>query len=459
MSTPLVRSPVSTRRTPPHRRFLERLTPRLRPEKGLYQGEPEACRRNVLDLVLVLAQLGVLTGVFQLFQLEGRGFLIMTRIALIGLPIHYALPYRWKQPFLIGATLLGLGLTYDTTTALAVSLLGAFLVGLCYLPVPWAFRAGMVAAFAMVAALARVQVIHLGLPELVWPVLASFFMFRMIVLLYELKHASKPERLVDVLSYLFLLPNTCFPHFPVVDYRTMRRGYFAEDIHKIQRVGLGMMVTGTIHLLLYRIIDQHLRLAPDRVAGPFSLVEYLIFNYLLYLRVSGQFHIACGLLHLFGYKLPETHHHYLLATGFTDYWRRINIYWKDFMVRVVFNPVVFRLKKWPQPRALALATVVVFVTTWLLHGYQSFWLRGYWTLSVTDALFWGILGTLVLFNIQSDARRVRVSPRKRAQVTVRSETIRVLKIVGTLATLSLLWGLWSSPSLSAFLDLLRRGIP
>ena len=113
-----------------------------------------------------------------------------------------------------------------------------------------------------------------------------------------------------------------------------------------------------------------------RCTGRRALLGYLVCNYLLYLRVSGQFHMACGMLHLFGFQLPETHHHYLLATGFTDYWRRINIYWKDFMVRVVFNPVVFRLKRRPQPVALAAATAAVFVVTWLLHAYQSFWLRG-----------------------------------------------------------------------------------
>ena len=110
--------------------------------------------------------------------------------------------------------------------------------------------------------------------------------------------------------------------------------------------------------------------------GPAGLAAYLVCNYLLYLRVSGQFHMACGMLHLFGFQLPETHHHYLLATSFTDYWRRINIYWKDFMVRIFFNPVVFRLKRWPQPAALAAATAVVFLATWLLHAYQSYWLRG-----------------------------------------------------------------------------------
>src|SRR5271156_5568591 len=115
--------------------------------------------------------------------------------------------------------------------------------------------------------------------------------------------------------------------------------------------------------------------------------------------------MACGMLHLFGFQLPETHHNYLLATGFTDYWRRINIYWKDFMVRIVFNPVVFRLKRWPRPLALTAATAVVFVVTWLLHAYQSYWLRGVWGFSAPDALFWGILGILVLINVQLDARR------------------------------------------------------
>jgi D-alanyl-lipoteichoic acid acyltransferase DltB (MBOAT superfamily) len=166
--------------------------------------------------------------------------------------------------------------------------------------------------------------------------------------------------------------------------------------------------------------------------------------------------MACGMLHLFGFQLPPTHHHYLLATGFTDYWRRINIYWKDFMVRLVFNPVVFRLKRWPQPAALAVATVVVFVATWALHAYQSFWLRGSWGISGPDALFWGILGALVLVNVQLDARR----PRGRAgkgPATALGTLVRGAKVAATFTTIALLWSLWSSPSLESWVDLMRRG--
>ena len=205
------------------------------------------------------------------------------------------------------------------------------------------------------------------------------------------------------------------------------------------------------------MIDRLLMISPDAVDGPISLAWYMVGNYLLYLRVSGQFHMACGMLHLFGFQLPETHHRYLLASSFTDYWRRINIYWKDFMVRVVFNPVVFRLKRWPQPAALAAATAVVFLVTWLLHAYQSYWLRGVWGFGVPDALFWGILGVLVLINVQLDARRgtrrapgpSRPAPRL---------ALRALRVAGTFTTIAVLWSLWSSPSVASWLDMICRGL-
>jgi D-alanyl-lipoteichoic acid acyltransferase DltB (MBOAT superfamily) len=168
--------------------------------------------------------------------------------------------------------------------------------------------------------------------------------------------------------------------------------------------------------------------------------------------------MACGMLHLFGFQLPETHHCYLLATGFTDYWRRINIYWKDFMIRIFFNPVVFRLKRCPRPAALAAATIVVFLATWLLHAYQSYWLRGCWGFTVPDALFWGLLGALVLVNVQLDARRGQTHTGRYQTAPDWSELmVRSVKIAGTFITVTLLWSLWSSPSVSAWVSLMRRG--
>jgi alginate O-acetyltransferase complex protein AlgI len=429
------------------------------PPRGLYAGEPTSCRRALGNFLRIWAHLGLLLGVVRVYRIEGRAFQLLVALAAVVLPVHYVLPLRWKQPCLLAVSLLAIGWIFGAGTLGVVLLAGAILIGLTYLPLVYGARVALIGAVALALAIGRAAATSLPLPETCWPIIGTLFMFRMVIYLYELGHAEERERPIDVLSYFYLLPNVCFLHFPVVDYRTFRRGYFAEEIHATQRRGLAMMSNGVMHLLLYRLIYHRLLVPAEQVHDPASLAGFLVCNYLLYLRVSGQFHIACGMLHLFGYRLPETHRRYLLATGFTDYWRRINIYWKDFMVRVVFNPIVLRLRRRPQPLALAVGTLAVFITTWLLHAYQSFWLRGRWGFSVPDALFWGILGALVLINVQNDARTpLRRGRHPGVNGGLRDWAVRVLKTAGTFATITLLWALWSSPSVGSFVAMLRRGL-
>jgi hypothetical protein len=427
---------------------------------GLYPGEPEACRRNLHNFLPVLGHLGLMLALFKVYNVETRVFQRLFLLAVAALPVHYLAPYRWKKPLFVAASVGALAWVFDPATTLTALGVAAVLIGVCYLPVAWAARAGLVAAAAAACALARSGAIGGPVPGHVWPLVATLFMFRMVVYLYELKHAKKPEPLADTLSYFFLLPNYYFWHFPVVDYRTFQRGYFARDVHATMRAGLQMVFRGTTHLLAYRLVYHELLTQPEDVRGPLSLAAFLACNYLLYLHVSGQFHVACGMLHLFGFALPETHRHYLLASSFTDYWRRINIYWKDFMVRVVFNPVAFRLKRWPRPAALAAATAVVFVVTWALHAYQAFWLRGDWGFSAPDALFWGVLGLLVMANVQLDARRTGAASRaaKSAPAGPRARAALAAKTAGTFATIALLWSLWTSPGVGAWLSMLARGV-
>jgi alginate O-acetyltransferase complex protein AlgI len=436
------------------------------PDLGLYPGEPETCRRNTRLFLRNFIYLALLLAVFKVYRIEerafqGRAFQMLVTLALLALPVHYLAPFRWKKPVFVSISVVGLFWIFGAQVAAVVLASSAILIGICFLPIPWALRAGAIAAIAVAVACARPVLPRTLVPDNVLPIVASLFMFRMIIYLYELKHVKTRETLIDTLGYFFLLPNLCFMHFPVVDYRTMQRGYFADDVHVLQRRGLQMMFRGTIHLLLYRLVYHEMLISTSKVHDLASLVCYLVCNYLLYLQVSGQFHIACGMLHLYGFQLPETHHNYLLATGFTDYWRRINIYWKDFMVRIFFNPVVFRLKRWPQPMALAAATISVFLATWVLHAYQSYWLRGSWGFSVPDALFWGILGVMVLVNVQLDARRSSPAGRGPGRgtqwPTLGELATRFAKVAATFSTIAVLWSLWSSPSLSAWLEMIGRG--
>ena len=441
---------------PLHRRFLPIPAHQVAP--GLYPDEPETCRRARREFLAVLGHLGLILAVAWRYRLEGRGFLILLAVATAALPIHYALPFRFKKPAFLAASLIGLLLVFGPTTAAIVSAMGLALIALARCPVRWGVRVGAMAASAGVLGLARAGWIGSAVPGVVWPILGSVFMFRMIVYLYELKHADGPETLTDCLCYFFLLPNFCFVHFPVIDYRTFRRGYFAKEVHETQRDGLRMMTRGVLHLLAFRLVYHRILVRPEDVAGLGGLMLFLVCNYLTYLQVSGQFHMACGMLQLFGFSLPETHCRYFLASSFTDYWRRINIYWKDFMVRVVFNPTVFRLKRWGQPLALAAATVVVFLATWALHGYQTFWIRGAWRFSPQDSLFWGVLGALVLVNVQLDARAPRRARPKGSALSQRDWLVRSAKTAATFATIAVLWSLWSSDGVGAWLAMWRRAL-
>jgi D-alanyl-lipoteichoic acid acyltransferase DltB (MBOAT superfamily) len=169
----------------------------------------------------------------------------------------------------------------------------------------------------------------------------------------------------------------------------------------------------------------------------------------LYLRVSGQFHLVVGMLHLFGFRLPETHRFFYLASSFTDLWRRINIYWKDFMVKLIYFPAYFRLRRSGEVRAQVVATLLVFLVTWSLHAYQWFWLRGEFLLTWTDGLFWAILGGLVTLNLLVE----RYRPRRQRLAGWRTNALQAAKVGGTFMLIVTLWSLWNAPSLTEWIDL------
>ena len=182
------------------------------------------------------------------------------------------LPYRWKKPCFVAVSIAGLAWVFGLGTAAYVLLLAVLLIGVCYLPVAWKVRATALATVGVGLALLRPESFATGIPDVVWPVLASMFMFRMVLYMYELKHAKKRESLIDTLGYFFLLPNYCFLHFPVVDYRAMQRGYFARDIHLFQRSGLRMMFRGTTHLLIYRLVYHELLIPAEEVHNVRAIV-------------------------------------------------------------------------------------------------------------------------------------------------------------------------------------------
>ena len=410
-------------------------------------------RIGLRHYVLIVGQLALFTLLLRQFQIESAAFLRLAMLAFAGFAIHALLPLRARLPFFLALSLASIVLVMNPGNAVWVIGIGLALIGICHLPIAFAWRIALLSAATVLLMALRARWIDGPMSDAIWPILGSMFMFRMVLYLYDLRHDPTIASPVRTLSYFFMLPNACFPMFPVVDSKAFQRNYFDADAYETYQRGIDWMVRGVIHLLLYRYVYYNLALAPSEVVEPAKLIQYIVANFLLYLRVSGLFHLIVGMLYLFGFRLPETHHKYLLAASFTDFWRRINIYWKDFMQKVFYYPAVFRLKPLGMTNAMVVGTLWVFLLTWALHAYQWFWLRGTMLFVPQDILFWTILAVLVVVNGLVELRYGR---KRRLSGTARrwqDVAMRVVKTYAMFWFICLLWSFWTAESVGDWVSL------
>jgi D-alanyl-lipoteichoic acid acyltransferase DltB (MBOAT superfamily) len=395
-------------------------------------------------LVLIIRQFNLVSPVFQ-HQISS--------IVFFGFLVHYLLPLQYRLPFFLFLSLSAIVFVFGFVQAGWLIGIGLTLIALCHLPVPFSLRIVLLLLAGFGLAEFRVGWLQAPWANAIWPILTSMFMFRLIAYVWSLKHKKAPVGLWASLSYFFLLPNVVFPLFPIVDYATFHRNYYDADRHLIHQTGLKWIFRGITHLVCYRFIYYYFVITPDEVNSVTDLVRYMVSNFMLILKVSGQFHIIIGMLLLFGFNLPPVMNRYFLACSFTDFWRRANIYWRDFMQRVLFYPLYFRLSKWPPTAGLLTSVLIVFVVTWALHGYQWFWLRGSFSVSGPDLLFWSLFGGLVAVNTVVESKAAG----KRADVSqglkFRAIAVHSLKILGVFSVVCFLWSIWIAASIPEWLSL------
>jgi alginate O-acetyltransferase complex protein AlgI len=416
----------------------------------------EPLERSKTDLrrfAMLVIPLALLLVVFRVYRLEQPAFFNLACLAFGGFVVSYWLPLRFKETFFI---LLSLAGAYVLVSPLVASLLiatGLALFGIVQSGLDFRWKVVALLGILAVFIVGRATGHFLILRDF-WPVFGAIFMFRMIIYLYDVKHQRRPVRLKDYLSYFFLLPNYYFLLFPVIDFKTFRASYFKRDIHPVAQQGIWWIFRGTTQLLLYRVVYQlQGRFTPPRTSVAAAVILKIVFTYLLYLRVSGQFHIIVGMLRLFGYDLPETNHRYLLARSVNDFWRRANIYWKDFMVKICYFPAYFKLRRHGDLQAKLLATVLVVVATWFLHAYQFFWLQGQFRITVNDTLFWAILGSMMLANVWMENN----AKKRPVQTGWAARARQAVQIAVTFAFIAVLWSMWSADSLTEWFYFLRSG--
>ncbi len=410
----------------------------------------------MVHYLAIAGQLALVVFLVRELELVGDGFGDLVVVALAGFVIHALAPAQHRMLTFLGASLVGIVVVLGPLAAAWLVGLGTALIAICRLTPTFALRVALLVLLGAVLAALRLDPARAPWPAVVWVPLASMFMFRLIVYLRDRRHATEPSPWLRDLAYFFMLPNVCFPLFPVVDYETWAVNYYRREPERIYQQGVDWILRGLLHLLLYRVVYQRLALASGEVATAAELVQFLIANILLFLRISGHFHLIVGLLKLFGFDLPETNRLYFLAGGFGDYWRRINIYWMSFMTRLVYLPLLQWVRPLGNLPAVAVPVLAVFVVSWLLHSYQWFWLQGAFPLRWVDAFFWGSVGLLVMAASLVEVRGGRRRVRTRGRWTPLSFARRALQTLATFSVITVLWSLWTSESINDWLALWRR---
>ncbi len=279
-----------------------------------------------------------------------------------------------------------------------------------------------------------------------------FLMLRYIFLLYELRYFKNKPVFIDRLCYLFMLPQACFPLFPIVDPKLFFSRFYSQPAQKSLEQGLKWITRGILHTLIYRFVYLYLTPSPYEIESFWNLILFIFSGYSLILRLSGLFYISLGFLTLFGFSLPEIFDNYFFATSFPDLWRRINLYWRDFITRVFYYPVLFKLKKIPIKMAILLTTLFMFFCTWFFHNWQWLWIKGKFVFNPNDILFWCFLGitistSSVLFLKEFDKVKIK-----------KSNSLEFVKkgasVIFMLVVMGFLWSFWTSNSITEWWYLL-----
>lgn len=403
--------------------------------------------------IRTLFQLLLLFPVLILFKFENdNGLHKILMLSAAGFAVNELLPLRYRPPFFLLLGIASVFLVTDWLNATIIIGCGLFFIGLSHLPLKPAIKYVLIIGIGIVLALVHVRIIYVPFIHRAIPFIASIFMFRWMLYLHELRYGTRKILFWHRFSYFFMLPNISFPLFPIVDFKEYTRCYYNTQLAEIHRNAIKKIFRGTVHLLLYRAIYFYLIPAPAEVDGLATLLQYLIFGYLLILRLSGLFHLSLGLCGLFGYNLSDIFNNYLLADSFSDLWRRINIYWREFVVKIFYQPIFFKLKRSMPILALPLTILIVFCFNYLLHNYQWFWLRGSLTVKANDIIFWMIFGVTVTLNSLYQVRKhARGANNDLQQWSVRRSFFRMARIAGMLLFMSSLWALWCGSSVGEWI--------
>ncbi len=419
------------------------------------QEQNSTIRENKQLIVLLFCFLLVYLGAYTLraCMVEVKTSLAqICTVVILGAFVNYIFPYRYKKftlpfVFVVCAMLFIKGIW-------SYYILSGIVVMLCLLVIPYSLKVkiSLITLLAIVV-WAVLLTNFFSINTKFWGMLAtavgSVFMLRAISYLHEQSINSTKTPLIQHINYFLLPSNLAVPIFPVIDFKVFATSYYSVPAIETIRKGTVWFLLGILQYLVYKFIYHNLSVSPFNIDSSAKLVQYMMTQFLYVLRILGLFHISLGLICLYGYNLPEIFNHIFIANGFTDLWNRINIYWKEFVVKIFFYPIYFKIRKTSLPLKMFFVTLLCFVISWQLHSWQWLWIMRTFPVTATDAIFWISFGLLVATEAEWQSRAIPSFK----QITAATPFIKAAQSVGVLAVMCILWSVWVSSSLNGWLQL------
>lgn len=363
--------------------------------------------------------------------------------------LNYWLPVKARPYLLSAASCIAAFFALNPLNASALILLMLGFSAFLSLRISWKLK--FAGSFLLIVSLAlfRKGFVNLPFVPYITPIAGSLLMFRLLAFLYEQKFTKPQSNFAQNFSYLFLLPNFALPLFPIIDYKTYLRSN-SPDTSVVSK-GISRMMLGLAQLLAYRYVHNVIIPPLSVVHSSDAALHYILTGYLAILHLTGLLWLAAGYLGALGFDLPPIFNNVFLVSSFADIWRRINTYWREFVMKLFYYPVYFRIRK-KVKRPVLFAALITFAITGLLHGWQWFWLQGSIVLQPTGMIYWLVLGICISISLAMQEKKSTAVVNRSALM---QSVIRVLKITGMYFFMSFLWSLWNSPSVRDWIYLLK----
>lgn len=387
---------------------------------------------------------------------KGADLLNMSVIILPVFLIHNFIPQRFRS-FVFPALSLLIGFyVFDVVNALLFfSLLLIF--ALCMISkLKWSMKLSVALLYGIALLILLRFGLRFGAFAYLAPFLAAILMFRTIIVLYDLlhNHNTIPDK-ASAFSYFFGFPQLFFPVMPIVDYKLYLNGSRSDENDANHQKALTQFATGLFLFVCYKVINLHLDASVYGIGNLTQLGLYIISKNIVLFKVCGIFIFALGFFSMFGIALPSSFGVFPLAASFRDYWKDVNRFWRDFILRIIYYPLYFRLRKTKIAAKEILLIALTFSSSCFFHFYQLYWTTGYFRFKMTDVIYWLSLGFLVFYSNRRYQENMKTPPPETNGVL---SFLRLsLSVLFVQLVMSFLFFIWTSESLAEAVFLLRMG--